>query len=77
MADLDPWQLYSSEDEPTHLARPDTQETYCGELLTAYRTQGSATDPSAFHIGDQFCVACIQAYLGEQGYHPKLADLIQ
>jgi hypothetical protein len=77
MAGSHPWKLYSSENEPTHLARPETEEAYCGAPLAAYRPQGTMTDPSAFHAGDQFCVACIHAYLGEQGHHPKLADLIQ
>jgi hypothetical protein len=68
MTGADPWRLYSTEDEPTHLARPDSDEneTYCGHRLERYRPQGRVTDPSAFLGRDQFCTDCLYEVLGAQ-----------
>lgn len=61
--------LFNWGGEPTHLARPETEETYCGTALAEYRPQGDVTDPSAFHAGDQFCPTCLQMVLGAQSHH--------
>jgi|GEM_PF-2305318 len=68
MTGTDPWRLYSTEGEPTHLARPgnDANETYCGHRLERYRPQGRVTDPSAFLGRDHFCTDCLYEVLGAQ-----------
>jgi len=66
MSGADPWCLYSTEGEPTHIARPAAEEAYCGERLRTYRPQGESADPSAFHARDHFCTECLAAVLGEQ-----------
>jgi hypothetical protein len=63
-----PWRLYSRENESTHLARPESDETYCGDSLGSHRPQGQVTDPSAFHAQDQFCTECLYEVLGEQSF---------
>jgi len=64
MTDPKAWLLYSTESEPTHLARPNSSTTYCGASLEVYRPQGRTTDPSAFQPKDQFCTECLYEYLG-------------
>jgi hypothetical protein len=72
MTGSDPWRLYSTEGEPTHLARPDSDktenqnETYCGHRLKLFRPQGRVTDPSAFLGRDRFCTDCLYEVLGAQ-----------
>jgi len=72
MSDSDAWLLYSTESEPTHIPRPETTRTYCGDSLDAFRAQGRANDPSAFHAQDHFCTECVYEYLGESAV--ALAD---
>ena len=68
MTGADPWQHYSTEGEPTHLARSnsDENETYCGHQLERFRPQGRVTDPSAFLGRDHFCSDCLYEVLGSQ-----------
>jgi hypothetical protein len=59
-----PWELYSREGAPTHLARPGTDLTYCDEALATLRPQGTVDDPAAFGARDQLCTDCLRVYLG-------------
>jgi len=64
MTEIEPWFLYSTESEPTHIAQPNESKTYCGVSLDEYRPQGRVTDPSAFHTRDSFCTDCLYEILG-------------
>jgi hypothetical protein len=59
-----PWELYSREGTPTHLARPGTDLTYCDEALATLRPQGTVDDPAGFGARDQLCTDCLRVYLG-------------
>ncbi len=76
MDGTEPWHLYSTEGAATHLKRPDSDETYCGDALKTYRPQGTVTDPSAFYLQDQFCTDCLYQVLGKHATAvlDKIAD---
>lgn len=68
-----PWELYSRERAPTHLARPGTDLTYCDEALATLRPQGTVDNLAAFCARERSCADCLRVYLGTVAA-PRIPD---